>query len=71
MYQHHQLSEVNAILINSSVNQMPEEEKEWRDKLKKDDQIDAIKIDQEQKVKSWGKAKILEVFEKKVKISFD
>jgi len=58
LYQHHCLSEENAILIDNSHSQMPDDERSWRESLKVGDLVDAVKIDPEQKVKCWMKAQI-------------
>jgi hypothetical protein len=41
------LSDENAILIQYSINSMPQEEKEWRESLQYGERVDAIKIDPE------------------------
>jgi len=71
LYQHHCLSEENAILIDNSQSQMPDEEKQWRESLLAGDSIDAVKIDPEQKIKCWMKAQIQEVLSPtKIKVVF-
>lgn len=71
LYQHHCLSEENAILIDNSQSQMPDEERQWREGLLVGDYIDAVKIDPEQKIKCWMKAQIQEVLSAtKIKVAF-
>jgi len=54
LYQYHGLSDENAILLASSGDHLPSEEREWRQGLGVGSKLDALKVDAEQKVSAWS-----------------
>lgn len=45
LYQKHALEDENSILLKRGAESMPEEEKEWRDKIEEGMELDCLKVD--------------------------
>ena len=43
------------------IHNLPEEEREWRQKLQRGSKVDAIKIDTEYNLKVWAKGEVIDV----------